>query len=199
MKKMTAYMLVGGFLLFAVASAFVTPPKTLKVDVKSTTMEWKAKKVTGSHNGFVSVSAGQIVLDGVNVTSGTFDIDMSSMTVEDIKDEGSNKKLLGHLQSDDFFSTAKHPTSKFVLTSVSQKSGKTYTVNGNLTIKDITKAISFPAEITISGNTLKAVAAIKVDRTLFDIRYRSTNFFENLGDKAIYDDFELNLNLVASL
>ncbi len=199
MKKMTAYVLSGSALLFALTSAFMAPPKTLKVDVKSTTIQWKAKKVTGSHDGFVGVSAGQITLDGAKVTSGTFDIDMTTMTVEDIKDAGSNKKLLGHLQSDDFFGISKYPTAKFVLTSVNQKSGNTYTVDGNLTIKGITKAISFPADISVSGNTLKAVATITVDRTQFDIRYRSTNFFENLGDKAIYDDFELNLNLVATL
>lgn len=196
-NRFSALLFAAAF--FGLGSGFVAPPKTLKVDVKSTTMQWKAKKVTGSHDGFVSVSAGQITLDGAKVTSGTFDIDMTSMTVEDIKDPGSNKKLLGHLQSDDFFSISKYPSAKFVLTSVNQKSGNTYTVDGNLTIKGITKPISFPADITISGNTLKAAATITVDRTQFDIRYRSNNFFENLGDKAIYDDFELNLNLVATL
>jgi polyisoprenoid-binding protein YceI len=183
--------------LIITGAALAGPPLRFVVDASATSMEWVGKKVLGKHNGFVKVSSGELVVDNMTVKSGAFEIDMQTITVEDIKDPGSNSKLLGHLKSDDFFSVDKFPAAKFVLTSVNQKSGSTYTVKGKLTIKGITQDIEFPADIFFEGKTMKANANIKVDRTKFDIRYRSTNFFENLGDKAIYNDFEINLALVA--
>ncbi|MCU0387786.1 MAG: YceI family protein [Chitinophagaceae bacterium] len=182
--------------VFITSTAFKKAPVKYVVDPKATVMDWVGKKVTGKHNGKVNVSAGEIVMDGLKAKSGTFTIDMNTMTVEDLQG-GSMEKLLGHLKSDDFFSVAKFPTATFVLSSVTPKSGSTYTVKGKLTIKNITNEIEFPADIQFEGKTMKAKASIKVDRTKYDIRYRSSNFFENLGDKAIYDDFELELNLIA--
>ncbi|MCU0374726.1 MAG: YceI family protein [Chitinophagaceae bacterium] len=179
--------------------ALASPPLKFKVDGNASSLEWVARKITGKHNGFVKVTSGEVVMDGGMLKSGTFQIDMTTMTVEDIKDPGTNGKLLGHLKSDDFFSVANHPTATFVVSSVTPKSGSIYTVKGKLTIKGITKDIEFPADITVSGKTMKATADIKVDRTQFDIKYRSSNFFENLGDKAIYDDFDLKVSLVATL
>jgi polyisoprenoid-binding protein YceI len=185
------------FLLTSVLGVYAMPPITYKVVATSSSMEWTAKKVTGKHNGYVKVINGDLTLDGANVKGGSFEIDLTSMTVEDIKDPGSNGKLLGHLKSDDFFSVEKYPTAKFVIASVTPKSGSTYTVKGKVTIKGITQDIEFPADIAFQGKDMTATAKIKLDRTKFDIRYRSANFFENLGDKAIYDDFELDLKLVA--
>jgi polyisoprenoid-binding protein YceI len=191
----TAVAIIGlSFTAFLSASA--APPKKYVVDTAATSLNWLAKKVTGSHNGTIKVSGGDITIDGVKVQSGNFAIDMNSMVILDIQG-GSNAKLLGHLKSDDFFSVDKFPSTNFVLTSVTQKSGSTYTVKGKLTIKGITQEIEFPAEIGFSGKTMTAKAKITVDRTKFEIKYRSSNWFENLGDKAIYDDFELELNLVA--
>jgi polyisoprenoid-binding protein YceI len=188
---------VFSLLFMSFSGVFAAPPITFKVVPASTTMEWKAKKVTGNHFGLVKVINGDIVIDGTNVKGGSFEVDLTSMTVEDIKDPGTNGKLLGHLKSDDFFSVDKHPTAKFVIASVTPKSGSTYTVKGKLTIKGITQDIEFPADIAFQGSNMTATAKIKVDRTKFDIKYRSSNWFENLGDKAIYDDFELDLKLVA--
>jgi polyisoprenoid-binding protein YceI len=183
-------------LLIGSITAIAKPPVKFTVDPNATTLAWLAKKVTGAHNGTIKVSSGEVVVDGVKVQSGNFTIDMGSMVILDLQG-GSNEKLLGHLKSDDFFSVDKFATSSFVLTSVKPQSGSTYTVKGKLTIKGITQEIEFPADISFSGKTMTAKAKIKVDRTKFDIKYRSSNFFENLGDKAIYDDFELDLNLVA--
>lgn len=183
--------------LFCSVAALAAPPLKYVVDAGATSIEWVGKKVTGQHNGFIKVNSGELTIDNLAVKSGTFNIDMQSMTVEDIKDPGTNGKLLGHLKNDDFFSVDKFPAANFVLTSASVKSGTTYTIKGKLTIKGITQDIEFPADIVFEGKVMKAKANIKVDRTKYDIRYRSSNFFENLGDKAIYDNFELNLNLVA--
>ncbi|AWO00218.1 lipid-binding protein [Chitinophaga alhagiae] len=169
-----------------------------QVDSQQSKLSWLAKKVTGSHNGHIGISAGQLELDNNVLKGGSFTIDTRSLTVTDITNEASNARLTGHLKSDDFFSVEKHPTAQFVITSAAGKGGANYDVTGKLTIKGITNSISFPAEVTVAGGKATAKASIKVDRTKFDIKYRSSNFFENLGDKAIYDDFTIDVVLVAN-
>lgn len=169
------------------------------VNTAQSKLVWKAEKVTGKHDGTVKLSAGEITVANDKLVAGSFTIDMTSIAVVDIKDPDMNAKLLGHLKSDDFFSVDKHKTATFVITSVTPASqAGSYTVKGNLTIKGITKPIEFPAAIIIDGKTLKATATITVDRTQFDIRYGSKSFFESIGDKAIYDDFIIELQLVAN-
>jgi len=194
MKRFFSIVALSGLFSLASLHVMAAPPKKFVVDTSATKLSWLAKKVTGSHAGNINVSSGELTIDGVKVQSGNFTIDMTSMV---INEPGGNPRLLGHLKNDDFFSVEKFPTSTFVLTSVTQKSGSTYTIKGKLTIKGITQDIEFPAEIGFSGKTMTAKAKIIVDRTKFEIKYRSANWVENLGDKAIYDDFELELNLVA--
>lgn len=102
------------------------------------------------------------------------------------------------MKSDDFFSAAKFPKATFAITSVQKKTADSFTVNGKLTVKGITNEIEFPASIKRVEKKLTAVATITVDRTKYDIKFRSANFFENLGDKAIDNNFDLTLNLVAT-
>jgi polyisoprenoid-binding protein YceI len=113
-----------------------------------------------------------------------------------LKDGEGNAKLEGHLKSDDFFSTDKNPTAKFVTSKIESKGGDQYIVKGSLTVKGITNEIEFPATIQVSNGQINAKAKILVDRTKFDIKFRSGNFFQNLGDKAIEDNFELDVDLV---
>lgn len=170
------------------------------VNSSQSTLNWKGEKVTGEHSGTVQIAGGELTVVNDQFKAGTFTINMSSITVTDIKDPGTNAKLLGHLKSDDFFSTAKHTTSTFVVTSIAPTGqAGNYVVKGNLTIKGITQAIEFPASIVINGKNLMATATIKVDRTKFDIKYGSKSFFESIGDKAIYDEFTMDLKLVATL
>jgi polyisoprenoid-binding protein YceI len=195
--KLTAFaFMVAGF---GTLNAAPKPNGKFVVNAQQTVLTWNAKKVTGEHSGVVPVAGGTIDLANGNVKGGNFSINLSNLVVTDIKDAGTNAKLVGHLKSDDFFSTEKHPNANFVLTSVAPgKQAGSYTIKGNLTIKGITKPIEFPAAIVVTGNTLKASADIVVDRTKYDIRYGSKSFFENIGDKAIYDEFTLNLQLVAT-
>ncbi|ARS42784.1 lipid-binding protein [Sphingobacteriaceae bacterium GW460-11-11-14-LB5] len=185
------------FLLVAVValSAFKNPikPVTYTVDAAKSTITWIGKKVTGSHNGTIALQSGTLAVNGKNVTGGTFTIDMNS-----IKDADGSAKLEGHLKADDFFGAAKFPTSTFVITKVAG-SGANLTVTGNLTIKGITKPLSFPATVTVNADgTVSALAGkITVDRTKYDIRYGSKSFFDSIGDKAIDDNFELAVKLVA--
>lgn len=181
-------------------SSFVEPVGTEKfiVDSKSSTLLWTGKKVTGEHNGAVQIASGELLLTGKFVTQGSFEIDLTTLTVNDITDKASNEKLVNHLKGDDFFGVTKFPKATFVLSSITKKSGNEFDVKGKLTIKGITNDIEFPAVIIQEGKKITATAKITVDRTKFGIKFKSPNFFENLGDKAIYDNFELALKLVAT-
>ncbi len=174
-------------------SSFILKDTTFKVDAQKSKITWLGKKVTGQHNGTINLAEGSFTVNGKNITGGTFTIDMTS-----IKDADASARLEGHLKADDFFATDKFPKSTFVITKIEPKGTDQYAVKGNLTIKGITNEVEFPATIKIAKDQLTATAKILVDRTKFDIKFRSGNFFENLGDKAIEDNFELNVELVGT-
>lgn len=180
------------------ASAFTVKPTSYTIDTKSTTANWIGRKVTGEHAGGITITKGTITSEGKSITGGTFDIDMNSITCTDLTDKEYNGKLIGHLKSEDFFGTEKFPTASFQLTKATLKSGNDYEVTGKLTIKGITNDVTFPAMIKMDDKTFVTVAKIMVDRTKYGIKYGSASFFEGIGDKAISNDFELNINVVAS-
>lgn len=178
-------------MLFSVITINLSAQETTsKVDTKSSFINWTGKKVVGSHEGTIKLTGGELTFSAGKLTGGNFTIDMKSMENTDMKGGGA-EKLMGHLHSDDFFSTANHPTSTLKITNVVANDGG-YDIKGDLTIKGITKPISFSAT---AGQYL-ANADITVDRTIYDIKYGSGSFFENLGDKAIDNDFTLKVNLV---
>lgn len=137
-------------------------------------------------------------MEGKKIIAGTFDIDLASLTVTDVTHPKSNARLTNHLKNDDFFSVDKYPTATFTITSSDLKSGNDYVIKGDLTINGITNPIEFPATVKQVGGVIAAEATIPVDRTKYDIKFRSSNFFENLGDRAIYDEFTLDLSLVTA-
>lgn len=192
--------------VMAATSAFVSPVGpvkkakaiTYKVDTQKSALNWEGKKVTGQHNGVVKFNEGTLTVDGTKLTGGTFAFDMNSITCLDLTDAGYNAKFIGHMKSEDFFNTTKYPTSKFVITKVTPKGGNNYDITGNMTIKNITNPVTFPATVTVAGNTITAEGKAVLDRTKYDIKFGSKSFFENIGDKAIYDDFTINLKTVAS-
>lgn len=172
-------------------------PENFLVDTKASSIEWTAGKVGGNHNGTIQLASGSLSFVGKNLKSGSFGIDMNTIAISDLKGN-SNQNLLNHLKGDDFFSVAKNPASTFAITKVSPAGTDRVNITGNLTIKGITNEISFPASVKRAKNTVAAVAkGVKVDRTKYDIKYRSKNFFGDIGDKAIDDEFELSINLVA--
>lgn len=184
----------------AMLLSFSLPIDVLRysVDTSKSTLVWTAHRVVGYHTGNVTISSGELLMEDNKIVGGTFEIDVASLTVTDVKDESSNARLTNHLKNDDFFSVDKHPKSVFKITSATPKAAGEYTIKGDLTIKDITNPIEFPAKITQTGEVITAEAKITVDRTKYDIKFRSSNFFENLGDRAILDDFTLDLKLVTS-
>jgi len=181
-------------MIFGVTATATEPVDGEKKEIKTetSTVTWKAYKVAGGHEGTINLTEGHLIFDGSKLTGGEFVVDMTSMVSTDLADDPDSKgKLEGHLKSDDFFGVATHPTSKLIITSAKPFNDKSYTVTGDLTIKGITKPITF----VISTFEGKATATLKVDRAKYDVKYGSGSFFENLGDKTIYDEFDLIVEL----
>lgn len=169
------------------------------VDPAQSSLLWEGYKVTGKHNGSVDIQSGELVMQNGHLASGKFVIDMTSIQVHDL--EGNSKtKLENHLKSDDFFGVTTHPKATFSIDKATPvgESGN-YKVQGQLTIKNITHPISFDAQVSEENGMTIATADIKVDRSKFDVRYGSDSFFDNLGDKTIYDEFDIKVRLVGDV
>ena len=151
------------------------------------TFTWVAKKVGSQHNGSLN-GFGKIKMENNLVEAGQFELDMTSIKVLDINDPESNQKLTNHLKSDDFFASAKYPTSVLTVESSSEDQNGTYVFDGKLTIKGITKPTEGVYNVIKRNGSDYVTGALNFDRTAYDIRFRSGKFFEELGDKLIYDD-----------
>ena len=161
-----------------------------KVKTEKSKVVWKGYKVTGSHEGVINMTSGSLSFKDDALTDGSFVIDMTSISSTDLDGEYKGK-LDGHLKSDDFFGVSQYPTAKLDFKKVKADGKNSYTVTGDLTIKGKTNPITF--KMSVYGN--KATASLKIDRTKFGVQYGSTSFFEGLKDKAIYDEFDLVVDL----
>ncbi|UOR05840.1 YceI family protein [Hymenobacter aerilatus] len=212
MKKIVLSALVAA--TFLGTSAFVAAPgtnavrvekaaaKTYKVQPQLSTLGWEGKAVTHGHNGTAQFTGGELMVNGNQLVGGTVTVDMTTVKTTDIKDADSNTKFMGHINSDDFFSTSKFPTATFKITKVAYIKGAAADANnanitGDLTIKGKTNSITFPAKVGVKNGVAAASGTATVDRTKYDIKYGSKSFFEGIGDKAIYDDFTLSFNVIA--
>ena len=171
-----------------------TAPTGKKVDTSASKVVWKGYKVTGSHEGTINIKEGTLEYDDNGMlTGGSFTMDMTSIDCTDL-DGGMKGKLVGHLKSDDFFGVEKHPTASFKITkAVPRGLPGEYKIVGDLSIKGKTNEVKFDAKFDDNG---VGTAKIEVDRSEYDVRYGSASFFNNLKDKTIYDEFELEVSLV---
>lgn len=193
--KLLTTLVLGLSTLFA-ATELVAPATVNKAESQ---IRWEASKVTGTHWGYVPLKNATLDYAGGKIKGGSFDMDMVNLTVEDLTDAKSKGNLTGHLKSDDFFSVEKFNTATFKITEAKSSNGKDYTITGNLTIKGIAQKVSFPAVVAVEGKKVTATGKITFDRTKFDIKYRSGNYFEDLADKMIYDEVKLDVKLVAAV
>jgi polyisoprenoid-binding protein YceI len=168
-----------------------------KIVSSNSNVEWTGRKVTGAHNGTIGIKEGNFILNGGKVKGGNIVINTSTIKILDVTDPATNEQFAGHLASDDFFSIEKFPTASFDILSVKELSSDTYYLEGNLTIKDISHVVGFEASVTNSENSITLSGKLIIDRTKYDIRFRSGNFFKDLGDTLIYNDFELDFNISA--
>lgn len=199
MKKLTTSLFTLMFAVSAIAGGVEKKEKVMTVSPDESTIEWHGEKVTGEHNGNVEVRQGNIVLDeSGKIQSAYVQVDMRTITNKDLTDEENNAKLVGHLKSDDFFGVEKFPYAEIQIQNFKpgNESG-TYVANGDLTIKGKTHPISFPFTMNQSGDTFTASGSCTFDRSNYDVRYGSGSFFDNLGDKTIYDDVDLTFTVKA--
>lgn len=190
-----------------------TGGNSYKVDPSASKVEWVGTKVSGYHSGEVKISGGEVTVDNGNVTGGNFTMDMTSIntTGPEGSDAESNGKLTGHLKSPDFFDVENHKEAKFEITEVTPFSGTvaeedntrqediseykvsdpTHTVSGNLTIKGVTKNISFPAKITTTDGSIDAIAKFNIDRSQWNITYPGK------PDDLIRNDIHLGIAIKA--
>lgn len=166
------------------------------IDLKQSKLEWTGKKLGGEHYGEIQLASGYLTFTKNKLTGGSFEMDMTSITCIDITDQRSNKRLVDHLKSEDFFSVTRFPKSAFVITNVETKSATEYQVTGGLTIKGKTNPITFEARVNTRSNQTIAEASLVFDRSKYDVKFGSQSFFENLGDKLVYDDVDMSIKLV---
>jgi len=165
-----------------------------KFEIVSTqsNIDWVGKKVTGAHNGTIAIKEGEFILKDGKLAGGKFVIDTTSIKILDVTDPATNAQFAGHLASDDFFSIEKYPEAILKITSVSGNH-----VEGHLTIKGITHPVAFDSSVNVNGDVLVATGKLVIDRTKYEMKFRSGNFFKDLGDTLIYNDFELNVSVTA--
>ena len=177
------------------AAAFTQPmAKATSVNTAESVITWKGRKVTGAHEGTIKLKSGKLEFADGLLTGGYFEIDMSSIVVTDLSGKQA-ENLRGHLMSDDFFGVEQYPSALFRITRVAPRGTPgDYKVTGEATIKGKTREVRFLANVDSKGGV--ATADISLDRTDYDVRYGSGSFFSNLGDKTIYDDFDLQVKLV---
>ena len=134
------------------------------------------------------------MIENGQLLGGTVEVDMSTIEGDDHR---ADNNLIKHLKDPDFFDVKKFPISTIAITRVESTNDENKKVTGNLTIKGITHPVSFPAKIEVKDGIVKASGKLVIDRTKWDVRYKSGKFFDNLKDQAIADDIEFNIKIVA--
>tara|TARA_B100000902_G_scaffold396832_1_gene458890 strand:+ start:1571 stop:2152 length:582 start_codon:yes stop_codon:yes gene_type:complete len=181
---------------FIVMSFIASHQDHVDVNTESSKIRWKGSKISESHDGIVNIKQGKLILEHGRLVGGGFVIDMNTISTQDMSDKGNNK-LNSHLRNEDFFDVENFPTSKLLIKSTKSISKDVYRITADLTIKGITNSIVFDTEIKISGIEYLATAKIKIDRTKWDIKYKSGSIFADLGDKAILDEIEFDVMLLS--
>ncbi|BAV07331.1 Polyisoprenoid-binding protein YceI [Filimonas lacunae] len=170
---------------------------TFDISSAQSTIDWVGRKVTGAHNGTILLKQGTLTFADGLLTGGRFAIDTTAITILDVTDPATNAQFAGHLASDDFFNSAQYPEAVFQVTIAEPRGDDSYHVTGELTIKGITHAISFDVQLQHNSNGVTASGKITIDRTKYGMKFRSGNFFTNLGDTLIYNNFDLHIHLTA--
>jgi polyisoprenoid-binding protein YceI len=171
----------------------VIPP----VDTAKSEIGWSAKSVSDTHFGKVQLSKATLEFKNSKLVGGTFEIDMNTITAEDITDPENNQHFIQHITTEHFFETDRFPTASFVIVDVQPINESDYTVKGNITIKGITVEIQFKAKVIEVSNVKTASATIVLNKNVFGIEYGGKDKPGSEKDWFIYDEFTLNVNIVS--
>jgi polyisoprenoid-binding protein YceI len=178
-------------LVLACITIGVAQAQTKKIKPTLSKISWVGKKVTGQHEGTINFLDGLLTFKSNKLVAGTFTVDMKSISTTDLTGEYKDK-LDGHLKADDFFGVDKFPTASLVFKKITPVNATTYTIVADLTIKGKMNPVTFTLVTSATG----ASADVKINRAKYDVQYGSETFLGSLGDKAIYDDFDLKIKLV---
>ena len=173
------------------AQGVATADNIYNIENTQSQITWTGREVsTSSHYGTLDFVSGNFEISNGAIVNGEFIVDMTSINNQDM--EGDSKaRLEGHLKSDDFFSVESYPTAAISINSSELISDGKWNVSADLSIKGFTHPVNFEMISSEDGWSANLV----FDRSKYDVRFRSGSFFENLGDKLIYDDIELSINL----
>ncbi|MBG08895.1 MAG: lipid-binding protein [Halobacteriovoraceae bacterium] len=180
MRKWSLLLVVSYFMSLNLQAA--------NIDLKKSWLRWRAEKVTGFHEGPIKIKTASLKFEKGLIKKGTFIVDMDSLSSDDMEEGKWRNKLIGHLKSDDFFSVKKFKTAVLKINDSKKLPSGDLKVKGSLLIKGINKPVEFVAKKTGPGFKGDLV----FNRTHYDIKYRSSSFFKNLGDKVIYDNVKLS-------
>ncbi len=162
-------------------------------------IKWLGRKIVlkdFTEKGSVMAKEANFEVINNKVISNVFIIDMTSILNAKAKAGDKQDRLTAHLKSADFFDAEKFPTATFIAKEFIASTTDVFTLNGDLTVKGITNKISIPITLDRKDTKfIKAKGSVELDRTLWDIRYGSDKFFDNLGDKIIDDMFNINLEI----
>lgn len=189
-KKILCSLVLSFFTIISFSQEMV------EVNTDASRLMWTGSKLTSSHQGEINLKSGALEIKDGKLVGGTFVIDMTSITCTDLKPQEGGDKLVKHLKAEDFFGVDKHPESQLRITKAVSVNKDDYKIIADLTIKEITHSITFSATVRIDNDGFLAKSIIKFDRTKWDIKYKSSSFFD-VGDKMILDEIELKLFLLS--
>ena len=195
MKKIFLSAILSVLTLFAIAAKPHTDQ--VRVNSENSTVKWTGSKIAESHEGTIKIQKGVLGIQHGTLVGGQISFDMSTITNTDIESPKYKAMLEGHLKNKDFFNVEEFPLATITITNAVRGSGNSYKIMANLTIKGITHPISFAADVNVNGKNFLATAKIKIDRTKWDIKYNSGNYFKDLGDKLILDEIEFDIYLLS--
>jgi len=196
MKKLSIILFITALLVSG--ATMKKKPDVFKASIKESKLTWSGKRVTYGHYGSVDLKSGELEFDGDILLGGEFVINMVSIRNLDLDDKKKSSKLVNHLKSEDFFDAKKFPEAKFMITSVKKEvtENGNYSITGNLTIRGNTHSETFSALVARQGESAKASGKVVFDRTKYNVRYGSGSFFDDLGDKMIHNNIEIEVELV---
>ena len=180
-------------------ASIITANDTLIVDLENSNIDWIGRKVTGEHSGTLNLSNGFVIWNGKSITGGKIILDMTSIKNTDIESPAWKHKLEGHLKAEDFFHTDSFPHAILEIKRQTAIMDENKTIRkgmlADLTIRGMTHEIKFPFILTQSKNILTGEGSVDIDRTLYNIQYKSGKFFDDLGDHLIYDNFTVQFRI----
>lgn len=166
------------------------------MDNDNSSIKWTGRELsTKSHYGSLQMKNGSLTVNTDGTINGIIKIDMTTIDCEDLQGR-SKASLERHLRSDDFFSVESHPIATLTFKSEGGiEAGNKLAFNGDLEIKGISHPISFESELKSVDPKVSALVDMTFDRSKYNVRFRSGTFFQNLGDKLIYDDIEISVDI----